>query len=94
MNISFTWHHADRTESVEDLLHHKLEKLERHADHINTVHVTFEHHKQEYTVKATAHMHGKDIHAHDTNIDMYKAIDNMTHKFIRQVEEHKEKIQG
>ena len=94
MKIDFTWHHADRSEAIEDLLYHKLEKLERHGDHIHHIHVIFEHDKKEHTVKAIVHYYGKEIHAHDVNVDMYKAIDQMAHKLIRQVEEYKEKMRG
>lgn len=94
MKIDFTWRHADKSEAIEDLLYKKLEKLERHCDHIHSIHVTFEHNKQEHLVKAIVHYYGKEIHAHDTSTDMYKAIDHMTHKLIRQIEEYKERMNG
>jgi putative sigma-54 modulation protein len=93
MNINYTWRNATKSESIEDLLHKKLEKLERHFDKVSQIHVIFETHgKQEHTAKATVHLPGIEINAHATDEDMYKAVDAMAHKLIRQVESHKDKI--
>lgn len=95
MNITFTWRSMAKSEALEELLTDKLEKLERHADHVNEIHVIFEmHNKHEYSVNATAHLPGVDLNAHAKEDDMYKAIDHMTHNLIRQVEERKKKMQS
>lgn len=92
MNIKYIWRNTVQSESIEDLMTKKLEKLEKHADHVTEVQVTLETiNKQEHTVKASLHIHHTEIHAHATATDMYKAIDDMVHKVIRQVETHKAK---
>lgn len=91
MNINYTWRNATKSEAIEDLLQKKLEKLDRHFDKVTQVHVIFESHNKDHTVKATVHLPGVDINAHATAEDMYKAADEMTHKLIRQVEAHKAK---
>jgi len=93
MNIDYTWRNTVKSEAIEALLEKKLEKLEKHADHVDQIHVIFETHgKQEYSVKATAHLPGIEVHAHAKEDDMYKAIDAAAHKFIRQIESHKNKL--
>lgn len=91
MKIDFTWRHGDKSAAIEELLCMKLEKLERHADDVAHVQVTFEYNKQDYTVKIMAHAYGKDIQAHATHFDVYTAMDEVAHKLIRQVEEYKER---
>lgn len=93
MNINYTWRNATKSEAIEDLVEKKLEKLERHFDKAGQIHITFENHgKQEHTAKATVHLLGVEINAHATEDDMYKAVDSMTHKLVRQIEAHKSKL--
>ena len=93
MNINYTWRKADKSEVIENLLDEKLDKLEKHADHVTQIHVIFETHgKQEHSVKITAHLPGIDINAHACAEDMYKAVDEVAHKLIHQVEKHKSKV--
>lgn len=89
MNINYTWRNATKSDAIEDLLNKKLDKLNKHADHVNQIHIIFETDGKEHTAKAVAHLHGLEINAHATEADMYKAADEMTHKLIRQVEDHK-----
>ncbi len=93
MNIHYTWRNTAKSEAIEELLRKKLEKLEKHFDQVNEIHVIFETHgRQEHSVKAVGHLPGVEVSAHATEEDMYKAVDAVSHKFIRQVEAHKEKI--
>lgn len=92
MNIHYTWRNADKSEIIENLLSEKLNKLEKHDDHISQIHAVFETHgKQEHSIKITAHLPGVDIHAHASADDMYKAVDDVAHKLIQQAEKHKSK---
>ncbi|MES2204079.1 MAG: ribosome-associated translation inhibitor RaiA [Pseudomonadota bacterium] len=93
MNINYTWRKADKSEVIENFLNEKLNKLEKHADHVSQIHVVFETHgKQEHSIKITAHLAGAEINAHSSEEDFYKAIDAVVHKLIHQVEKHKSKI--
>ncbi len=92
MNIKYTWRNAAKSDAVEELLEKKLEKLDKHEDHVSEIHVVLESiNKQEHTVKANAHLKGIEISAHATAENMYKAIDDMAHKLVRQIESHKTK---
>ena len=74
------------------ILDEKLNKLEKHSDHVSQIHVVFETHgKQEHSIKITAHLAGAEINAHASAEDMYKAVDEVAHKLIHQVEKHKSK---
>lgn len=92
MNIHYTWRDALKSEAIEELLQKKLEKLDKHEDHVTQVHVTFESQgKQEHSVKVSAHLPGIEVNAHATDTDMYKAVDAVVHKLLRQVEAYKTK---
>lgn len=93
MNINYTWRNTLKSDSIEELTTKKLNKLERHFDHVKQIHVILETvNKLEHTAKASTHLAGIDISAHASAEDMYKAIDAMVHKLIRQIESHKAKL--
>ena len=41
MNITYTWRNADKTDAIEELATKKLEKISRHFDKINQIHIIF-----------------------------------------------------
>ena len=94
MNITYTWRNTDKAESIETLVTKKLEKITKHFDKIHQIQITFESVKQEHTAKATLHLPGEEIHAHASHEDMYKAIDDMLHKLMRQIDTYKEKLKN
>ncbi len=91
MQLNITGHHVDLTDSMKDYVTSKLQKLERHFDHISNVQVTLSVEKQRQIAEATLHISGGDIHATAENEDMYAAIDLLVDKLDRQVLKHKEK---
>ena len=95
MNIIYTWLHSEKTEAAEALTSKKLAKLEQHCDRITSIEVTFTLvNKGEHEAKACVHMPGTEINAHAAHKDLYKAIDDLTAKLLRQVDDHKRKIKG
>ena len=94
MNITYTWRNTDKADAIEDLVTKKLEKITKHFDKINQIQITFETVKQNHTAKAALHLPGEEINAHATHDDMYKAIDDMMHKLMRQVDTYKEKLKS
>lgn len=91
MQLNITGHHVDLTESLKEYVSTKLEKLERHFDHISNVQVTLSVQKLRQIAEATLHISGADIHAAAEQEDMYAAIDQLVDKLDRQILKHKEK---
>jgi putative sigma-54 modulation protein len=55
MQINLTGHHVDVTDSLRDYVNGKFEKLERHFDHINNVHVVLTVEKQKHKIVTCMH---------------------------------------
>jgi putative sigma-54 modulation protein len=91
MQLNITGHHVDLTDSLKDYASEKLQKLERHFDHISNVQVTLSVQKQRQIAEASFHISGADLHARAENEDMYAAIDLLIDKLDRQILKHKEK---
>lgn len=94
MQISVTGRHLDITDSLRNYVNEKMEKLERHFDHVTNVHVILGLEKVLKKAEATVHISGADIFADATNEDMYAAIDSLIDKLDRQVIKHKEKTKN
>ncbi len=91
MQLNITGHHVELTESLKEYVSSKLERLERHFDHISNVQVTLSVQKVRKIAEATLHISGADIHATAEQEDMYAAIDLLVDKLDRQILKHKEK---
>ncbi|MBN2647395.1 MAG: ribosome-associated translation inhibitor RaiA [Thiotrichales bacterium] len=92
MQINITGHHIDVTDALRNYVSEKLEKLERHFDHVTNVHVILTVNKQSQIAEATVHVSGADLFAQDDTDNMYASIDGMLDKLDRQIIKHKEKI--
>ncbi|WP_371194911.1 ribosome hibernation promoting factor [Glaciecola sp. SC05] len=92
MQINLTGHHVDITDSLRSYVDTKFEKLERHFDHINNVHVVLNVEKLSQKAEAKLHLKGGEVFANSEHTDMYAAIDSLIDKLDRQVIKHKEKL--
>src|SRR6478735_4544741 len=93
MNLHLTGHHVDITPAIREYVTHKLERINRHFDHVIDVNVVMTVEKLDQKVEANVHLSGKDIHVQSHNGDMYAAIDDLMDKLDRQVVKHKERFQ-
>jgi putative sigma-54 modulation protein len=93
MQLSLTGHHLDITDALRGYVQEKLQRLERHFDHVTNVHVVLSPEKNQQKAEATVHISGADVFADSTHDDMYAAIDALIDKLDRQVIKHKEKVQ-
>ena len=91
MQINFTGHHIDVTPALREFTAGKFEKLERYADRITSVNVTFGVQKLSQIAEANIHINGGEIHARSESKDMYTAIDGLIDKLDRQLVKIKEK---
>ena len=91
MQLSITGHHVELTDSLNDYITQKFDKLDRHYDHITQVHVVLNVQKHEHLAEATAHVTGGELFANAGAEDMYASIDALVDKLDRQLIKHKEK---
>ncbi len=92
MQLNISGHHVDITDSIRDYVTNKLNRLERHFDHITNVHVVLTVEKLQQRAEATMHVSGAELFADAECENMYQAIDKLSDKLDRQVVKHKEKI--
>jgi putative sigma-54 modulation protein len=90
MNLNLTGHHLEITPAIRAYVVTKLERLNRHFDHVIDVSVVLSVDKLRQKVEANVHVRGRDIHAESVDADMYAAIDALADKLDRQVVKHKE----
>ena len=93
MNLNLTGNHLDVTPAIRDYVTSKLERIERHFDHVIDVNVVMTMEKLDQKIEANVHLSGKDIHVQAHDGDMYAAIDGLIDKLDRQVVRHKERFQ-
>lgn len=92
MQLNLTGHHVEITDSMRDYVTGKLERLERHFDHVTNVHVILSVEKLRQKAEATVSIAGNSLYADCEEEDMYAAIDAMVDKLDRQIKKHKEKL--
>lgn len=92
MQINLTGHHVDITDSLRGYVNEKFQRLERHFDHINNVHVILSIEKLRQIAEATMHINGGEIFANSEDADMYASLDSLVDKLDRQLIKHKEKM--
>jgi putative sigma-54 modulation protein len=93
MQLNISGHHVDVTDALKSYVEEKLQKLERHYDHITNAHVILTVEKIQQRAEATVHISGAEVFADANCDDMYAAIDKLTDKLDRQILKHKEKVQ-
>jgi len=93
MNLQLTGQHVEITPSIRNYVMSKLERINRHFDHVIDVNVVMTIEKLDQRIEAHVHLSGKDIHVESNDADMYAAIDNLTDRLDRQILKHKERFQ-
>ena len=93
MQLSISGHHIELTDALRSYVTEKLQKLERHYDHITNAHVILSVEKLQQRAEATIHISGRDLFADADSENLYAAIDMLADKLDRQILKHKEKTQ-
>ena len=94
MQINLSGHHVDITTPLREYVNSKMERLERHFDHVTDIHVVLGVEKLRHKAEATMHISGGDIFADAVEENMYAAIDALVDKLDRQLKKHKEKVKN
>ena len=93
MQLSISGHHIEVTNALKSYVTDKLQRLERHFDHITNAHVVLKVEKLRQHAEATIHVSGAEVFAESVGDDLYAAIDKLTDKLDRQILKRKEKLQ-
>jgi len=93
MNLHLTGHHVEITPAIREYVTSKLERINRHFEHVIDVNVVMTVEKLDQKIEANVHLSGKDIHVQAHDGDMYAAIDGLMDKLDRQVLRYKERFQ-
>jgi putative sigma-54 modulation protein len=91
MKIIFKGKHIEVTDAMRNYIEKRLNKIERHFDHILEVIVTLSVEKNRQIVEATLQASRALIRAEEETDDMYTSIDKVADKLERQIQKHKEK---
>ena len=91
MQLNVTGRHLAVTEALESYARVKLERLERHFDHVTSIHVVLSVEKERHRAEATVHVTGRELFADAVEGEMYAAIDVLADKLDRQIRRYKEK---
>lgn len=91
MQINISGHHLDITDALREYVNEKFTRLERHFDHITSIHVILSPEPNAHKAESTIRITGGELFATAEAGDMYAAIDMLTDKLDRQILKHKEK---
>ncbi|MEA2088184.1 MAG: ribosome-associated translation inhibitor RaiA [Candidatus Caldatribacteriota bacterium] len=91
MKIIFKGKHIEVTDAIRNYTEKRLNKIERHFDHILEVIVTLSVEKNRQIVEATLQASRALIRAEEETDDMYASIDKVADKLERQIKKYKEK---
>lgn len=91
MKIIFRGKHIEVTDAIRNYIEKRLNKIERHFDHILEVIVTLSVEKNRQIVEVTLQASRALIRAEEETDDMYASIDKVADKLERQIQKYKEK---
>jgi putative sigma-54 modulation protein len=89
--IQFSGHGVGVTQGLHDFTTEKFARVQKHASNATSVHIFFNVNKLSQEAEATIHIPGHEIYAKAESEDMYKTIDLLASKVIRQLDKYKEK---
>lgn len=89
--IQFSGHGVEVTQTLHDFVNKKFDRLKKHCGSITSIHIFFDVNKLIQMAEATVHIPGFEIYARAESEDMYKTIDLLINKLVRQLDKHKGK---
>lgn len=92
INIQFTNRNGAGSETLMQLTTEKFERLYKFASNITKIHVIFSSDNFLYTAEAELHIPKmKPVFAEAKTEDMYKSVDFLVDKLVKQLSKNKEK---
>ena len=91
MHTTISGQHMDVTPALKEYVKSKMERIERHFDHVSNSSVVLHVEKMRHCAEVTINTKGATMHANAQADDMYAAIDAMVDKLDNQVRKQKGK---
>jgi putative sigma-54 modulation protein len=97
MNLTISGHHLELTPAIREYVQSKLDRIQRHFDHVIDITVIlavdkFSEKEKRQKAEINLHVRGKDLHVESIAHDLYAAIDTLVDKLDRQVIKYKTKL--
>ena len=92
MQLDVSGQNIEITDSLYDYVREKVDRVQRHMDHVTTAHVVLSVEKFRNFAEINLAASGATLHADAEHEDMYAAIDAMADKIDRQARRHQGKI--
>lgn len=89
--IQLTGHHVEITQTIRDFVKDKFDRLKKHNEVITSIHVVLSVDKLRQMAEAKLHVPHAEVFATAESEDMYKTIDILVDKLVRQLEKHRGK---
>ena len=92
MQINITGHHIDLSTVLQEYIHNKMQRLERHCSEIMQLHVIIEPEKGGVKAEATGALKGERFFAEAVQRDAYAAVNILVDKLDSHVTKHKDRL--
>ena len=89
--IQLSGHGVEITPILNDFINKKISRVRKHFNNITSIHAFLSVDKLSQKAEMTLHIPGHEFYASAESEDMYKTIDLLTGKIIRQIEKYKGK---
>lgn len=89
--IQITAHNTEITATLRDYINNKFAKIAKHTERATSIHITLNVEKLQQIAKAKLHIPHVEIYADATSEDMYKTIDLLIDKIVKQIDKHRER---
>jgi putative sigma-54 modulation protein len=84
--IQFTGHNVEVSDIMRNFVKDKFDRLKKHSERITSIHVILNVDKLLQIAEAKVHIPGNEIYASAESDDMYKTIDILIDKLVRQLD--------
>jgi putative sigma-54 modulation protein len=91
LQLQLSGHGIEITPNLQDFVYKKFGRIKKHSNHIISIHLFLKVDKLIQLAEATIHVPGHEIMASAKSEDMYKTIDLLLAKIIRQLDKFKNK---
>ncbi|HET8899821.1 MAG TPA: ribosome-associated translation inhibitor RaiA [Rhodanobacteraceae bacterium] len=91
MQIQVSGHQVEVTPALRSHVETRVERIERHFDHLTSLNVVLTVEKLQHRAEGTLTGSGCVLHAFATETDMYASIDVMMDKLLQQLRKHRDK---
>lgn len=92
MQIEISAQNMEVTDALREYTEGKLDRITSHLDTITSIHITFKVEKHQQIAEGQVLCPGHAVHASADSETMYKSVDLLMDKLVRQITKLKEKM--